>query len=111
MNTPKIWKNNLGGLWHNTKVSSLYQDGDLQNRMGRWRRLIAPEDLFLCEWIGKKQMEEFGMKREGGPVSQEVFDRAMEIITSSSLLRECFKHWCETGQGVEKYPLNPLNPM
>lgn len=96
--------------WENKTVSAFYAEGDHNNPVGRWRRIICPEDLFLCEWIGRKQMKSFGLKPEGEPVSQEVFDRVIEKVTGSELLRNCFKHWCETGKGVERYPLDPLDP-
>jgi hypothetical protein len=96
--------------WENQRVSSFYAEGDHNNPVGRWRRIICTEDLFLCEWIGRKQMKAFALKPEGGPVSQEVFNNAIKKITSSELLRECFKRWCETGKGVEQYPLDPLDP-
>jgi len=96
--------------WVNHQVSSFYKEGDFQNPVGRWRRLIQPEDLFLVEWMGKEQMRKFGIKPEGGEVSQEVFDLAIKKLTSSALLRECFKNWCETGTGVERYPLDPKQP-
>lgn len=104
------WIDYHGKKWANTKVSSFHKDGDSLNPVGRWRKLITPEELFLCEWIGGKQMQAFGLKAEGGGVTQEEFDRAMEMITSSKLLREAFKHWCETEKGVERYPLDPTNP-
>jgi len=104
------WIDFHGKKWINTKVSSFHKDGDSQNPVGRWRRLITPEELFLCEWIGKKQMQAFGLKAEGGGVTQGEFDSALDMVTSSTLLREAFKHWCETGQGVERYPLDPTNP-
>ena len=42
--------------------------------------------------------------------SQETFNTAIEKIMSSDLLRDAFKIWCETGNGVEKYPVDPLDP-
>jgi len=104
------WVDYHGKTWINTKVSSFHKDGDSQNPVGRWRKLITPEELFLCEWIGKNQMQAFGIKAEGDGVTQGEFDRAMDMINSSTLLREAFKHWCETGKGMERYPLDPTDP-
>ena len=104
------WTDYRGKKWANKKESSFYSSGDHLNPMGRWRRRITEEELFLCEWIGKKQMQNFGLKFENKKVSQEIFDRAIEMITSSELLRECFKRWCESGGGVERYPLDPTKP-
>ncbi len=102
--------NNGWNPWENRQTSSFYNESKHLNPVGRWRSLISKEDLFLCEWIGKKQMEAFGIKMEGEPVSQDEFNLAIEKITSSPLLRECFKHWCLTGKGVERYPVDPLDP-
>ena len=55
-------------------------------------------------------MEAFGLEREGEPVSQEVFDDAIRKLMSSELLRDAFRTWCATGSGVQKYPLDPLQP-
>ena len=104
------WVDYHGEKWINTKVSSFHKDGDSQNPVGRWRKLITPEELFLCEWIAQKQMQAFGLKTEGGGITQAEFDRAIDMITSSTLLREAFKRWCETGKGVERYPLDPTDP-
>ncbi len=103
------WTDYHGEKWKNRKVSSFYDVGDHQNPVGRWRRLITPEELYLCEWIGRRQMLAFNMDFEGKPVSQEVFDNAMEMITSSSLLREAFKNWCDTGRGMQRYPMDPTD--
>jgi len=104
------WKEDTGERWRNHQISSFYSEGDYQNPVGRWRRLITQEELFLCEWIGWSQMHAFGMEREGKSTSQEMFNRAIEMLMSSELLRECFKKWCETGYGVQRYPLDPTNP-
>ena len=64
----------------------------------------------MCEWIGKKQMEALEIPCEGEPASQETFNQAIEMLMSSPLLRECYKHWCETGKGVQRYPLDPKKP-
>lgn len=104
------WTDFRGKKWENLRGSSFYPGGNYKNPMGRWRNLITEEDLFLCEWIGARQMQNFGMKPEGRKISQEQFDRVMEMVTSSPLLRESFKHWCETGRGVQRYPLDPTDP-
>ena len=104
------WVNNKGGKWRNTEVSAFYAEGDHLAPVGRWRRIILPEDLFLCEWICGQHMELLGMKREAEPLSLDIFNQAVNKITSSQVLQECFLHWCQTGEGVERYPLDPREP-
>jgi len=96
--------------WENRKVSSFYKEGDSTNPVGRWRRLISKEDLSLCEWIGRKQMNDFNLVREGDPFSKDIFQKAMNKIMNSDLLIDCFKIWIETGSGVTRFPLDPLKP-
>ncbi|MBI2026249.1 MAG: sulfotransferase [Deltaproteobacteria bacterium] len=105
------WTEYNGEKWINKRHSAFYTEGDHENPMGRWRRLITEEELFLCEWIGRKHMQQFDLKFEDRKIAQKVFDKALEMITSSDLLRECFKKWCETGCGVERYPLDATNPQ
>ena len=104
------WTDYHGDKWKNRQISSFYKDADSMNPVGRWRRLITPEELYLCEWIGCKQMKAFNMQFEGELASQEVIDRAIKMLNSSELLREAFKNWEKTGKGVEKYPLDPTDP-
>lgn len=111
---PENWTEMTDGKWKtwaNHQVSSFKDDGRHKNPVGRWRDMIRPEDLFLCEWIGARQMKAFGITPEGGgSVPQEVFDKAIGKLMSSGLLRDAFCRWCCTGRGVEKYPLDPFDP-
>ena len=45
----KNWVELDGKAWGNRAVSSFYQEGDHVNPVGRWRKRILPEDLFLNE--------------------------------------------------------------
>jgi len=104
------WTDDLGGKWGNTNVSSFYNVGDHKNPVGRWKKLITEEDLFLCEWLGREQIKKFNMKPEDQEISQETFDKAINKLQSSKLLRAAFKNWTITGSGVQKYPTDPVNP-
>ena len=52
----------------------------------------------------------FNMNFEEQPISQEIIDNAIEMITSSKILNEAFKNWSDTGRGVQMYPLDPTKP-
>ena len=103
------WLDFHGDKWKNREISSFHAVGDSTNPVGRWRKLITPEELYLCEWIGRKQMQAFGMRFEGGSASPEVINRAMKLINSSELLKNAFQRWKETGRGMEMYPLDPTD--
>ncbi len=110
MINPDYWSDDMGGKWVNTQVSSFYDVKDHANPMGRWRKIITEEDLFLCEWLGREQMKKFNIAPEGREVSQEVFDNAINKLNSSPLLREAFRNWAITGSGMQKYPIDPTVP-
>ena len=79
--------------------------------VGRWRKRIEPEDLFLCEWIARDQIARLGLPFDGRIQTPEVFERAVQKLMSCSLLRDAFKRWCDLGEGMEKFPLDPLDPQ
>jgi len=96
--------------WENRAVSSFHKEGDSDHPVGRWRRIITEEDLFLCEWLAKTQMSDFGLEPEGQSIDNQTCKRAVEKLLSSDLLIDCFKTWIETGSGVTRFPLDPLKP-
>ena len=104
------YTDHMGNKWDAGESLTFKEETDWLAPVGRWRRKIDPEDLYLCEWIGGKQIAQLGLGLDGRVHSQEVFDKAIEKITSSELLREAFKRWCDVGEGMERFPLDPLNP-
>ena len=107
---PNNWEDDTGGKWGNTKVSSFYDVGDHINPVGRWKKIITDEDLFLCEWLGREQMRKFNIKPEGKEISDKIFSNAIKKLQSSNLIIEAFKNWAKSGTGVQKYPTDPKNP-
>lgn len=99
-----------GKKWNAAESLSFPEETDPLAPVGRWRRLIPAEDLFLCEWIAGKQIQMLGLAPSGRTFTQQDFDNALIKVTSSALLREAFKRWCETGEGSERFPLDPTIP-
>ena len=42
----------------------------------------------------------FNMNFEEQPISQEIIDNAIEMITSSKILNEAFKNWSDAGRDI-----------
>lgn len=99
-----------GKKWDSKESMSFPQETDPLAPVGRWRKMIARDDLFLCEWIARKQIQIIGQPFSAERFSQADFDGAIAKVTSSPLLRTAFKRWCETGEGSEQFPLDPTNP-
>ena len=105
-----MYTDRRGNKWDPKESLTFKEETTWLAPVGRWRRKIEPEDLYLCEWIGGKQIAQLGLDLDGRVHSQDVFDKAIEKVTSSELLREAFKRWCDVGEGMERFPLDPLNP-
>jgi Sulfotransferase family len=99
-----------GKKWDAKESLSFPEETNPLAPVGRWRKMITPDDLFLCEWIAGKQIQMIGQPLSGTPCSQWDFDSALQKINSSPLLRAAFKRWCESGEGSEQFPLDPTNP-
>ena len=100
-----------GNKW-DSQAASIFPE-EHQNPLapvGRWRSRIEPEDLFLCEWIAGEQIARLGLPFDGRIHSPKVFERAIQKLMSSPLLRDAFQRWCDLGEGMEKFPLDPLDP-
>jgi len=104
------YTDHMGNRWDSKRSLTFKDETDWLAPVGRWRRKIEPEDLYLCEWIAGKQIAHLGLGLDGRIHNQSAFDNAIKRITSSELLREAFKRWCDTGEGMERFPLDPLDP-
>lgn len=99
-----------GRKWISEDHMTFPDEKDPLAPVGRWRTKIDPEDLYLCEWIARAQLPSLGLSPSGRSFSQAEFDRAWQAVTSSPLLREALKRWCDSGEGVERCPLDPTDP-
>ena len=106
----RCYTDRVGSRWDPTSALTFKTETDPMAPLGRWKRILEPEDLWLCEWIGARQIGQLGFGLSGQRHPQAVFDRAVEKLMSSPLLREAFKHWCDVGEGVQRFPLDPLQP-
>jgi hypothetical protein len=115
MINPKKWKIRLNDgwkLWENEKSSSFYGKGKKNlelNPINRWKKLIDPVDLFICEWILGDTMNYFGYKPQG-KFKKNIFDKAIIKLTSTQLLRDCLYEYLINKNGSENYPVDPKNP-
>lgn len=99
-----------GKKWDSILSRSCPEEKDPLAAVGRWKNKLDDVDLFLCEWIAKEQISMINLPLSGSKFTQEDFDSAINRLMSSKLLREAFRNWCETGEGVEKFPLDPIKP-
>jgi hypothetical protein len=99
-----------GKRWDAKESLSFPEEIDPLAPVGRWRKQISSEDLFLCEWIARRQIQMLGLPLAGHGFTEKDLAKGMEKLTGSPLLRDAFLRWCLTGEGSEKFPLDPTNP-
>ena len=104
------FSDHAGNKWDSKESMSFPEETNPLAPVGRWKSKIDSDDLYLCEWIAKKQISMIGLPLSGRSFSQADFDSALKKIMGSPLLREAFKRWCDTGEGTELFPLDPTDP-
>ena len=102
--------NHSGNKWDQKRSKSYPEEIDPLAPVGRWKSKLDADDLYLCEIIAKKQISMIDLQLSGRKFTQDDFESAMNKVMSSRLLREAYKRWCDTGEGVEQFPLDPTNP-
>lgn len=105
----KFFKGIDGKKWDQSKIFSFSGKLKKQN-VGRWKSVIAQEDLFLCELIAIKQMKMMGLNGSNITFNKKVINKGLNKITSSNLLSESFLKWISSREGNDKFPLDPLDP-
>jgi hypothetical protein len=100
----------FGNKWDDSKSRSAKNENNPLAAVGRWRKEIDMDDLYLCEFLAKKQIQQIGLPLSGENISKNDFNQAINKLLSSHLLQTAFKNWCETGEGSELFPLDPINP-
>lgn len=105
------YADNTGKPWQpNTAFGDVNQGSISAKTKERWRSTLEPFEIAFAESVIGDLMEEFGYRRSGITIRIEDLAALWERISSTPLLQERLGHWWRTGQGVESYPSNPLDP-
>ncbi len=105
------FKSKKGGKWDPNKHTSF--EKDLENisikPIGRWKEHLSKEDLILTELVNSDLMKQFNYELSGFKWNIEDIKKAFHWLLKSSLATESFIKVLKTGQGVQRYPQNPLD--
>ena len=100
----------LKGKRWNTNYSYTFKNNLQKKTINRWKKIISPEDLYLCEMILKKQIKSLGLKLSNKKFTKQNIYDAEKKVAESNLILDSYNYWKSTGQGNDKFPLNPLDP-
>ena len=105
----KNFKDVKGIKWDDSKSFSF--KGKLRNKtLNRWKLLISDEDLYLSQYIAKRQMIKMGYQISKKKIDENKKRIGMKKILTSKLLNQAYKDWIKTVEGSPNYPLDPTNP-
>ncbi len=108
MSDEKKLKDLDGKKWDQSKIYSF--SGKLKKKnINRWKSIIEIEDLYLSEYIAKKQMQMSGFKLSNTKFKKKTIEKSLKKIKSSKLLKNSFLNWIKHKKGNDNFPLDPLN--
>lgn len=104
------YTDHFGKPWDDLKSRSRPEEQNPMAAVGRWQTNIDPVDLFLTEWLCKNQITKMGLELSNTKFDQDTFEEGIRRLMSSPLLKEAFHKLISSGEGSEKFPLNPVDP-
>lgn len=77
---------------------------------GRWKNHLSDQEVLLTESIIGDLMERFEYPHSDRKMDSSQFRSFWDQIRETPLIQERLHKWFETGEGIEEYPSDPLNP-
>ncbi len=80
---------------------------DIRRSINAWKNILTDDEISLGEHICGNVMEEFGytLKNKTTDISN-----ILETLKGDQQLNSFYNQWLATGQGVEAFPRDPLDP-
>lgn len=101
------FKDAYGKTWNsNSSFEGNQKAFDVAAAIDRWKDRISIEDLQLCEMVCGEYMEAFGYDKKVARIDE---NKCYERTRTSKVINEHMVKWLETGEGIQKFPLNPLD--
>jgi len=104
------WKDAYGKPWHANSSFHAAADArpfDIRSSVDRWKKEIAPEELALTQAVGGEAMQSWGYTL--APGAAEV-DAGLRLAGDDPLVNGYIRHWRATGEGIEAFPTDPVDP-
>ena len=105
------WVDERGKPWkHNSvfmKPGSRKMKFDKKSAAYRWKKHLSREEIAFCEAINGDLMEKFGYEPSGISVA---WPDMIKPVLQDQTLALYLNKWLSTGEGVEAFPTDPLDP-
>lgn len=108
------WVDAKGHPWkHNSTIAAQLAPGTAfpaKENATRWQRELDPREISFCETIVGQELSDYGYAPFGSPAStDELFALVHDHARNDEALVHHLRRWCETGQGIEAFPTDPID--
>lgn len=110
VNDRRNWRDAYGRPWHANSSFHANDDAsvfDLSRSIRRWEGEISEHERALTEGVCGGLMRDFGYDVGG---SRDDWQPASQLFAGDEQVTGYYRHWQRTGEGIEAFPTDPLNP-
>lgn len=110
VNDRRNWRDAYGRPWHANSSFHANEDAsafDISRSIRRWEEEISAPERALAEGVCGDLMREFGYDAGAGPGD---WLPVLRLFIEDEQVTGYFRHWLKTGEGIEAFPTDPLNP-
>ena len=105
------WRDVHGRPWSSNSSFHANDDAqafDVQASIDRWKQVLGREEIGLTETVCGETMAAFGYQ----PSSVDFnWLTSLRLFMEDDAMTTHFRRWLMTGEGVEAFPSDPLNPI
>jgi len=104
------WTDEKGDAWHTNSVFHPNEDlrpFDVEASINRWRSELDDEEISFVEAVCGKTMHKYGYAP-----GRDEYDwlSVMRLFAHDDTISNYFRQWLLTGEGIEAFPTDPLDP-
>ena len=111
----RSWFDPYGARWHSNSsfeenVPKIFETHDA---IHRWKNNLSDNEIKMTEFICSNEMEKFNYQKNFEDVSFKELEKYIDLFEDGSYKEAIlghFKHWVVNYEGLQKFPLDPLDP-
>lgn len=104
------WQDAYGRPWSTNSAFHAGNDArpfNLEASIHRWKSTLSAEEIGLTETVCGAVMPSFGYETSGMAMN---WPEALRLFAADDVITTYFRRWITTGEGVEAFPSDPLEP-
>lgn len=105
------WRDVHGRPWSSNSSFHASDDTrafDIEASINRWKQALDQEEIGLTEAVCGETMAAFGYQRSSVEMN---WPGGLRLFMGDDAMTNHFRRWLMTGEGIEAFPSDPLNPI